>query len=161
MADVNICEYAINEYLKTRSKNNAMQAHIVHKPLSRYYISKSMCHCRFRRLSTDCKHTKMVSVCIRGVKMSMSAVVRRKSGNRRNYYRLLIRAALNFRHSTLSTPSVSASAYFNPRYFPSRAWRPGAFYHLASGTTVIAWISEAPGQLKIAELGIVRAETSV
>lgn len=96
-------------------------------------------------LSTYCKHMKMVSVFIRAVKTSVRRV-HRKSGIRRNYTAFNPRRAL--KPPTFRSPPV---LHRTTLLFPPDDRR--AFYHLAPGATVIAWISEALGQLKIAELG--------
>lgn len=139
-----------------------MQTHIVYQLLfqTRYNISKigiPLSVLEIYTLSTDCKHMKMVSVFICAVKTSICHIHR---GPSESYHMipLLICAALNFRHSILPA-SASRTAYFNHATFPLTT----AFFshHLTPRATVIAWISEALGQLKIAELVIARAETSV
>lgn len=47
MADVNICECATNEYLKTRSKNTLCR-HSLRTISQNRYIPKSVYHCRFQ-----------------------------------------------------------------------------------------------------------------
>jgi len=130
MADVNICECAINEYICEPGAKIRHSARTVCELLSqtRYYIPKSVYHCRFRTHYLRTVNMKMVF--IRAGETSVCRI-HRKSGAR-NYTIFNLCHVLN-RHS--APCPLPATAYFNRATFLPAT---GAFYHLTPRAKVIA-----------------------